>query len=108
MNIYRHGDILVKNIKELPTDLKKLGKFKEFILAHGESGHSHRLQVLDRVATDFCVYQDKNGNYILDMKSDGKLTHEEHKEITIKKGIYFVGHEREFDAFSDEIKRVRD
>lgn len=108
MNNYRHGDIPLKQLKELPTNLTKLGDFKEFVLAHGESGHCHRLQVKDQVANDFCVYQDSNGNYVLDMQEDAQLTHEEHKEITIKKGIYSVGHEQEFSPFDEEIKRVRD
>jgi hypothetical protein len=109
MNIYRHGDILIKQIEILPNNLKKVQETKSFVIAEGETtGHKHLLQVLDRTATDFCVYQNEQGNYILDMKSDGKLTHEEHKEITIKKGIYFVGHEQEFSPFDEEIKRVRD
>ena len=107
MNIYRHGDLLIREIKELPKTIKKLVKTDKFVLAEGETtGHKHLLK--DKTKTGFEVYQDVNGNFVLDLKVDAEVSHEEHKTVKIKKGIYFVEHEKEFDWFEKATKKVVD
>jgi hypothetical protein len=104
MNIYRHGDLLIKQISELPKNLKEI---KTDILAEGEfTGHHHRLQVKER--EELKVYTDSQGRKYFQIGDGGKITHEEHKAIEIEKGLYEVVIEREFNPFEGLINQVRD
>jgi len=102
--IYRQGDILIREITELPKNLKKINNP---ILAYGEAtGHHHKL-VKER-EDQFDILEDNSGNKYLQLKDPTQLTHQEHKPITIEKGLYFISHEREYDYFAKETKRVVD
>ena len=106
MNIFRSGDILLKEVKK-PKNLKFVGKKTSFVLAIGETtGHKHLLTA--EPTTVFDVFQDEKGNYYLEMENKGMLTHEEHKEITIERGFYIIGHEQEYNYFENEAVRVQD
>lgn len=102
MNIFRHGDLLIKEIVKLPKELKKA---QNNVLALGEvTGHSHRLNV-----NQICVFENKENQKFLDLKQTISLIHEEHNEIQIPKGNYIIIHEREYDPFSEEkIRQVMD
>jgi len=104
MKNYRHGDLMVKEISELPKQLKKLN---HNVLAHGESGHRH-VVVADRPASVELLESIDGKTYMKVLGGNASLTHEEHKTITITPGFYVVEHETEFDYFQAEIKRVRD
>ena len=98
----RHGDLILKKITKLPEKIEKLN---HTVLAHGESGHRHLA-----VAEPECeveLFTDSEGKMYLGT-SGATITHEEHKTIKVEPGIYFVEHEREFDPFSEVIKRVVD
>jgi len=106
-NIYRHGDIILKPIEKLPENLKVVSKENEFVLARGETtGHKHLLVAEEPQSME--ILQDKNGRYYLKFYKPVKLTHEEHKTLTIEPGIYEVFREREYDYFEDEINWVVD
>lgn len=106
-NIIRHGDLIIKPIKNIPGNCKFIGKFDKFTLALGEStGHSHLL--VAEPTTSFNVYQNEQGQYILEMESEGKLTHEEHNQVTLLPDMYIVENEREFNYFSKSVQRVID
>jgi len=96
----RHGDVNIHQVSAVK------GKIVEhngsFIVAHGESGHSHKI-TCERMV----IRQDEKGFY-LSLQEDGYLSHEEHKTITVPKGDYFVGREREMDNFSHAVRRVVD
>ena len=105
MKTYRHGDILFRPIKE---ELKgnKVAHTESFTVALGEAtGHHHVITVenpdnLDIVETPM--------GYVLTLKSEGTLTHEEHGTLTIAPGIYQVGREREHDWFAKSTRQVID
>ena len=104
MNYYRQGDLGITPILKLPANLKEL---KKNILAYGEAtGHKH--QLVKNPTKHFRVLEDKNGNKYLDIKGATDLVHEEHKTITIQPGFYVVNHEKEYNYFDEEIKRVQD
>ena len=74
-----------------------------FVLSKGSTtGHQHIL-----TAKKMEIKQDKKGFY-LSLKENGKLTHEEHATLTLPKGNYFVGQEREVDNFTKTTRRVVD
>jgi len=108
-NYYRQGDLGITPLPGLQNigDIKKVAEnTKEFILARGEAtGHSHRL--LD-YQSGFDIFQDRSGNYILSLRNNTDLMHEEHKTITLIPGFYIVRQEREYDYFMEEIKKVQD
>ena|SRR3990167_8034327 len=102
-NNYRHGDLLLKQIDELPKNLKAV---EGGTLALGEvTGHRHTIEA-DRDILQ--LYEDENGRKYFMLKKPAPLTHQEHKTITIEKGLYLVEQEQEFDPFKEEINKVRD
>jgi len=105
MKIFRHGDILVRQIDAMPEGLQKK---KDRVLAWGEAtGHNHNL-VVPKLA-DFDIRVDVAENKIyFSTDTCVELEHQEHKTIEIDPGIYTVDIERERDPFSKMILQVRD
>ncbi|MEM5784969.1 MAG: hypothetical protein QW469_00320 [Candidatus Aenigmatarchaeota archaeon] len=104
--IYRQGDIILYQIENLPpTNLKKIkNNNNKFVVAESETtGHQHLL-----CCKKMKIFQDKNGNFYLDLKEKAQLTHPEHKVITILPSTYKVIREQEYDYFAEEIKKVDD
>lgn len=103
--LFRHGDLGIKQISKLPKNLKKLNSN---VLAEGEmTGHNHQLVAKRQDLIQ--LYEDADGNKYFEVKEDeAKLTHQEHKTITIEKGFYVVTKEREYDPFLKEVKSVQD
>jgi len=103
MNIYRHGDVDIIQINELPDNLKKSDSL---ILAYGEqTGHCHILVAKPEMVV---VFQDEKGNKYFQALEDCLITHEEHKQLEIKKGIYKVLIEKEYNPFDQAINAVKD
>ena len=101
---YRHGDLGFTRINKLPLNLKLLNTN---IIARGEAtGHKH--QLLERTESQFDILEDEKGQMYLSIKQPTDLVHEEHKTITIDKGLYFISHEKEYDYATEELKRVAD
>ena len=103
--IARHGDVDIKQIKELPKGLKKI---KGTTLALGEvTGHHHTL-VKERESQSILVFESTEGIKYFQINEPTSLTHQEHKTLVVNPGIYEVKIEQEFDPFADEIKKVAD
>lgn len=84
----RHGDVLIQKVDEMPGEVKSLGKRKE--LAFGEvTGHAHRVDIGE-------LFETKNGQLYLKTDKLTKLSHEEHKTITLEPGIYKVVIKRQY------------
>ncbi len=108
MKIFRHGDLLLKEVKALPKGLKLK---KDNILALGEvTGHHHKLMPTKQdFADSLKTYLDElTGNVFFSTQTEVKLTHQEHKTLTIEKGHYEVIIEREYDPFTKNISQVID
>ena len=102
--IFQQGDVLLIKIDEIENGLKKL---KHLTLAEGETtGHSHR------ITTGTATLYQASGvqtNFVLEVSSDAAtLTHEEHKPITLPKGIWQIRRVREFDHFRETSGEVSD
>ncbi|MBE9125024.1 hypothetical protein IQ257_03815 [Coleofasciculus sp. LEGE 07092] len=75
--LYRHGDVLLKQIDSLPVGVqKRVGT----TLAHGElTGHSHRIQQSHTVQ----LWVHGNDLFLEVKQPSAKLIHEEHQAIEL-------------------------
>jgi len=97
--MYRHGDVQLIPIKEIPKEAKKVEGRKE--LAYGEvTGHAHRIDVGE-------IFETKDGKLYLSVDNLSDLTyvdnfsnldHEEHQTLKIKKGKYAIKIKRQISA----------
>lgn len=98
MKLYRQGDVLFKQIAELPQGKQK--KRKDGAVAYGEvTGHSHRLAVADQEVAE--VLEIGNGVYVHVSEAGvciggATFVHEEHGPITLPPGGYEISIQREY------------
>jgi hypothetical protein len=97
---YRHGDVLIEEVKSLPKMREKLS---HTILAHGEvTGHCHRI----KEHTEADLYMTGEG-FLLHVRGESvTVVHEEHTPIILTQGYYRVWRQREYSP--QEIRVVRD
>jgi len=87
MKGYRQGDVLLKKIIAIP---KAANLRTDRILARGEAtGHVHE------VIGDAELYE-RDGTLYLRVRSSAELRHQEHGAITLPRGAYEVGIQREY------------
>ncbi len=104
MKIYRQGDVVIKTLTKRPK-----GEWKnkeDLVLAEGEvTGHKHRI-IKGEAQLQVNALM---GLMILKVLSDyAELFHEEHTSIILPMGEYAVNVQREFDWYTEEIRRVAD
>jgi hypothetical protein len=100
MNNWAHqGDIVF-----VPFTGKVKGtKQNKVTVGWGEvTGHTH-----DVHCDDMRVEKTESG-FILVLGSEGRVTHQEHKDIILAPGTYVVKHEREYDWFAHSTRQVVD
>lgn len=103
MNIYRHGDVLLKPISSIPSSAKEKERKDELTIAFGEAtGHHHTLYGAPVGLFEF------DENRYLQIKEQVELKHQEHKTLQIEPGCYEIIIEREYDPFEEQLKRVID
>ncbi len=99
MKIFRQGDVLLKQITELPKGLKLK---RDKVLAYGEiTGHMH--QFLNPYTELFIDMEGKQFVYLVE---DSLLEHEEHASVMIPQGTYEVVIQRQFDLLEGTRKVV--
>lgn len=100
MSLYRHGDVLIGQVDQLPSGAKKRN---HVVLAYGEiTGHSHRIAD-PHTAETFEI----NGEIYLKVTAPkAQLIHQEHAMIELPEGVYRVWQQREYTP--EEIRRVYD
>jgi hypothetical protein len=99
-NQYRHGDVMIEEVKSLPEIREKL---THTILAHGEmTGHSHRIKEYE----DADLYSTHRGLHLHVRGTSVTVIHEEHAPITLASGYYRIWRQREYSP--EEIRIVRD
>lgn len=97
---YRHGDVMVEQIKSLPKNLRKS---PHTILAHGEvTGHCHKIK--DNKTAE--LYDTPDGMFLRVTANQAELIHEEHNTILLPRGLYRVWRQREYSP--EEIRIIRD
>lgn len=99
MKAYRQGDVIVKVGVETPKGAKKLS---HLVLAEGEvTGHKHQIKEGEAE-----LYEHKGTLFLKVISDEAVLGHEEHKPITLPRGDYEIGVQREFRP--EGWTRVRD
>ena len=88
MKNYRHGDVQLTHIEELPVDAKSMGARKE--LAYGEvTGHAHTIDIGE-------LFEDQDGALYLKVDELAHLTHQEHEAKPVEPGVYRVTIKRQY------------
>ena len=104
--IIQQGDVIIESIAVIPNDTHE-GKLKNgsIVLAEGETtGHAHRITEIEGLI----FKEGDDGMFYLQNFHDLKVTHEEHKTITIPPGTWKVRKVREYDHFAEEARAVAD
>ena len=100
MPLYRHGDLLVETVDEIPDDVRRL---QHLVLAEGElTGHSHRIAE-KHAAT---LYESGRDMFLRITEDLATLIHQEHGPIELPRGTYRVWRQREYSP--REVRFVRD
>lgn len=98
MQIYRQGDVLIRRVKSIPTNVEAVARDNgRIVLAYGEvTGHAH--VILDEAA-ELVRTADTNQRFLRVMAAIGvSLKHEEHGTITLPKGVFEIVQQREYVA----------
>ena len=110
MKIFRHGDVLLKQIeitKEVKEALAKSEPQKECTIALGEAtGHHHTLYPGGDEPSVRMV--EIEGRRFLDVGTEYFLRHQEHHELRIDPGCYEIIMEEEYCPFEKAMKKVMD
>lgn len=98
--MWRQGDVLIAANEKIPTDAKLL---PTPILARGEiTGHSHRIAEVNAAE----CWELDGQLYLKVIAESATVIHDEHKPITLPRGIYRVWLQREYSP--QEIRRIVD
>lgn len=86
---------------------KKMKHNGSVVLALGEkTGHKHVLTVMHPDALD--VVEIPGGQFLVELREEAIVTHEEHLPIKLAPGKYHIGKEREYDHFAHSARIVVD
>lgn len=104
-NIYRHGDLSFHPVKEVAGEVVKHNG--SHILAFGKhTGHKHVIKVPS--VDDMEIFKTPDGGLYMRLKTEGTITHEEHRPIKLAPGTYKMNTEREMDYALGEVRKVID
>ena len=97
--LYRHGDLLIRQVDEIPESATQLSTN---IIAHGENGNTYKLHGSHQ------VYETPDKQILFTAEQDVSLKHQEHNTLKISKGNYVIIQEREFVPFKNIEQEVID
>jgi hypothetical protein len=88
MNIHRHGELILKQVRSIPRDATVVESAKSIIVAHSESGHHHVLSA----ASPIQMFGLGDLSF-LNIPEDSRLFHQKQGDEThgtqiIAKGFY--------------------
>lgn len=110
--IIRHGEVILKPVKQIPAGAILKKKTKKEIIAHSETGHHHILETKERAGNSFSIFT-INGETYLELEDTAKLWHKKtgdsvHKTHDVIPSVYKIIIKREFDYFEGAIRNVKD
>lgn len=105
--IVRHGEVILKPVT-LPKEAVLKEESKDYIVAHSETGHHHRVQS----KKPFGIYT-LNGKTYIGTIGDAMLVHEKtgkdvHAPHTLAPAFYEVIIKKSYNYFTRALERVRD
>ncbi len=106
MKMFRQGDVMIRQVAELPKGSAAVKNEVRIVLAHGEvTGHAHAVRVED--AVEF-THADAAGavRRFLEVASTASVVHEEHATIPLTAGVYEIVQQREYHP--EAIRNVAD
>jgi len=104
MNIYRHGDVLLREILEIPSEAKLVKKANVITVALGEAtGHHHTLY--GSLPMSLLQFDERRFLEIIEIVD---FKHQQHGCLKIDPTKYEIEIEREHDYFTNEIRIVTD
>jgi hypothetical protein len=90
MTLYRHGDVLLSTVGQLPEAAVPQ---QSHVLVRGEAtGHAHRIE--DPRAAQ--MFRHEGTLYLRVLADTASLVHEEHATIVLSRGDYRVWQQREY------------
>ncbi len=100
------GDVLYTKIKKLPENFNK--EFKQikdvFVVAHGESGNKHIIEVDCPTENLVEISEDSNGRFFLKIKGQAVINHEQHIPAkTLDTGIWFISRQIEYSPTEERL-----
>lgn len=106
--IVRHGEVILKPVNSLPSNVILEETVKSHVVAHSETGHHHLLTS----TKDFKIYS-HNGTKFIEIPTMAELSHKKtgkdvHKTHKIAPAIYETVIKKEFDYFQGILRAVRD
>ena len=88
--MWRHGDVLIAWAEAIPNEAVRRNNV---ILAYGElTGHAHRIETPEAAE----LWELEGVIFMKIIAPTATIVHEEHKPITLPKGIYRVWKQREY------------
>ena len=96
------GDVSIIRIEKVDVDVEFSPLEEKLVVGHSESGHNHVL-VKEREA-EVEIAKDEQGYFIRVKKGKAQIVHEKtggHEPQTIEQGVYFIGHQMEYNEFED-------
>jgi hypothetical protein len=98
--MWRHGDVMIASVENIPSTAM-LGP--DVVLARGEiTGHMHRIETPSSAE----LWELDGQLYIKVIADTARVVHEEHKPITLSRGLYKVWQQREYTP--EKIRPVYD
>lgn len=107
MKQFRHGDLLIQEIADIPTQAAGDALVGDIVLAWGEAtGHAHRIADPVRQRATALTAPDGVRYLVVDAPRGAALSHEEHATITLPQGNYRVI--RQVTYTPEEVRVVAD
>lgn len=95
MNLYRQGDVLLRQVRALPEEATKIPASGRIVLAHGEvTGHAHAIEAGQ--AEEYQTSSKDSVQRFLRVMEHADVTHEEHATVPLPAGIYEIVQQREY------------
>ena len=97
--MWRHGDVLIRAVDSIPANAERRATG---VLVRGEmTGHSHRIEVPETAE----VWECDGVLFVRVVAGTARVIHEEHKPITLPRGLYRVWQQREYTPTAPKMIR---
>lgn len=106
MNMYRQGDVMIRQVATIPTNASFKKNEGRIVLAYGEvTGHAHA--IAEHEAKEYTMQEAEGAvRRFLEVASGASVKHEEHATVELPSGFYEIIQQREYSP--EAIRNVAD